>query len=230
MPHCVTTRDLAPDERAVLLRSLRMTADSWAWVLLPMVAVGGMLFFLGKLASGLLGAQHLPLVLGGAGALAGVWPSVLIYRSFRRAQSLAWGDASLGRVEVVEVTDPVVVQQEEYNDEGPIYYLDIGGGKIMFVWGQWMFDPNVFPGNHWHAAADNDDEPLPFPSSHFRLHRAPTSGRVLRVENLGTRVQPTKTIPVKAVALSNLRECEIASGSLDDLPAVVARFATQDGR
>jgi len=186
-----------------------------------MFGAGSLFFFLGKLIAKLTSAPHLPLILGIVGALAGIWPSILFFRAFARARTQSQGDVNLGAVEVFEVTDPIVVKQEEYNDEGPIYYLDIGEGKIMFLCGQWMFDPHIVPDG---PSQVPDDETMAFPSSHFRLHRVPTSGDVIRVENLGKPVAPVKTIPAKAVAIPACRASEIVEGSLEDLPAVLARF------
>lgn len=111
--------------------------------------------------------------------------------------------------------------QKEYNDEGPIYYLDIGDHKVLFLWGQWVYDPSVFPGSAWHSRVPIEESVLPFPCSHFRLHRCPHSGRVLRVEILGSPIEPVRTLGVHEIPLCGLRESEVLEGGLDDLFSVM---------
>jgi len=97
-------------------------------------------------------------------------------------------------------------------------------GKILFLWGQWLYDPHVFPDSLWHQSSGDDK--LTFPSSRFILQRSVALGRVLRVELSGPLVLPIRTLPADEIPLHGLRESEIIEGSLDNLHEVMARFTT----
>jgi hypothetical protein len=206
-----------------LRRSVRMTADNWAWVGVPVIASGFGAYLVGRLLTHALPLVQLPQVLAIVGAALGSVPSLWVYRSFALNRARVLKDARDSEVEVFDIEDPIVVTQEESNDEGPIYYLDIGANKVLFLWGQWAYDPHVFPDSAWHSGSQEDESAFPFPSSRFRLHRAPGSGRVLRVDVLGTPVKPIKVLKSQEILLSGLRESELLEGSLDELPGAIAR-------
>jgi hypothetical protein len=225
MPHTLTHRPLLPLEATSLRRSVRMTADNWAWVGTPVISFGFGAYLIGKLLTRVLPLEHLPQILAIVGAALGIVPSLWVYRSFALGRARVLKDVLETGVEVFDVEDPVVVTQEEYNDEGPIYYLDIGDNKVLFLWGQWVYDPHVFPDSAWHSGNEEDEGAFPFPSSRFRLHRAPCSGRVLRLELLGTPVKPIKVLKRQEILLSGLRESELLEGSLNELSAAIARVS-----
>jgi hypothetical protein len=216
MAHEITRRALLPEEAAVLRDSIRMTADNWTWVAMPVIASGFFAFLVGKLLAYVLEWNHLPPILALSGVGLGIIPSVWLYRMFALERTEVISDLTGGSVEVVDVCDPVLVSQEEYNSEGPICYLDIGRNKILFLWGQGMYDPHVFPGSAGHSDPAQPDQ-CPFPCSRFRLHRIPESGRVLRVELQGNPVAPNKMLKWRDIPLSGLRPSEILDGTLDEL-------------
>ncbi len=202
-------------------RSGRFTADSWAWIALPSFVLGGLGYVLGKFLASPLHAPTLRWLLGLFGVLVGLPASVWVYRSFSLERRRTTVDAQSGDVQIIHVLDPIVVTQEEYNDEGPIYYLDIGMGQLLLLWGQWVYDSEVFPDSPWHASSPDDESGIPFPTSDFRLHRSPSSGRVLRVELSGVPITPIKVLKPQDVVLSGLRESELFAGSLSDLPSAI---------
>ena len=233
--HTIQVRPMTEVERRSARTAGQFTPDHWAWVLLPILASSFIGWLLGLairrfLAPGLL---ELPIFLACAAGFAAIFGSIFVYRIFARTHEEARADVNAATVEVIEVSEPVVVQQEESNDEGPIFYFDIGGGKLLFLWGQWLYDSDIF-WHDGHSFAEDDgyerledvleesSEP-PFPNSHFVLHRTTNLGIVTRIDLRGERVTPQSVIPATAVRLSALPPSCILTGSLQDLQAAVAR-------
>ena len=150
-----------------------------------------------------------------------------------RMRRLAREDRERGEVEILHVKDPVVVRQDEFNDEGPILYFDMGEDKILFLWGQWLLDPETY-GAVVEALPEDLDVPehingLPalyaFPSSEFIITRLPASGKVFRIEVLGPYLPPTRTIGRKEIRINALGPSAILNGSLDSLHAVMSAYS-----
>jgi hypothetical protein len=205
---------MSVEECERLSRAIWMSADNWAWVIAP---TAGFAFFGLGIGSGIewalakVGWSVAPYLHWSLVAIAippGVRVSYLLLRSFRVSAAEAERDISKGLVEVIQVRDPVYVEQAEYEDEGPILFFDIGNNKILFLSGQWLYDQSP-----------------PFPSTQFTIHRSAVLGRVFKIDASGERLQPQRTLPCSSVPVSNLRESELLDGSLNDLPAAVA-YAT----
>jgi hypothetical protein len=134
-------------------------------------------------------------------------------------------DQERGEAQILHVKDPIIVQQDVYNDEGPILYFDMGEGKILFLWGQWLLDAETYGAAVEELPEDLDvpehlnglPDPYAFPNSEFKITRMPRSGKVLRIEVLGTYLPPTRTIGRKEVRIHVLGPSAILSGSLDSL-------------
>jgi hypothetical protein len=149
--------------------------------------------------------------------------------TFLRMRQFVKEDLERGEVQILHVKDPVVVRQDEYNDEGPILFFDIGGGKILFLWGQWLLDPETYGAPVEELPDDLDvpehinglPDPYAFPSSEFTITRLPRSGNVLRTEVLGTYLPPARTVGRKEVRLIALGPSAILNGSLDALHTAV---------
>ncbi len=102
----------------------------------------------------------------------------------------------------------------EWNDEGPIIFLDAGTGEVLFLVGQWMCQGLMKVSDR--AFADWDGE-----TSFFKgicLRRAPRSGLVLSLEVTDSElVRSERSIPHKAIWY--LGESCFVPGSLDTLEA-----------
>jgi len=231
MAFTASTRPLTARERERLRASSRLSVDDWAWVLIPGPAFG----FLGYLVG--LGAEwgfskvapYPRIGLAAAGACFGLFLSVCIYRVLRDAANAVKADLGDGRVQVIEVTDASVVQQGEYGDEGPILYFELDGETILFMCGQWLFDPHVY-GAEEHIVADDaetflnaQDREFAFPCTDFTVHRCPESRRVVKIDTGGEPLSPIRTLDWGDVRLQDVGNCEILRGTLDDLPSVMAR-------
>ena len=94
----------------------------------------------------------------------------------------------------MRVENARLIEQEPGNDEGPIYYFGIGGGKVLCLRGQWMNDLD------YGLAADDPerDLPSPFPTSSFTVHRVPLGGHVLRIEQIGEPLTAEAVLPFKS--------------------------------
>jgi hypothetical protein len=227
---------MTAEEKEAIFRYGQMTADDWAWVLLPVLAIGffGWLLGLGvrKVVDPGPVVHSLPVLLGCAGGALGIVGSIFAHRMFEKTRRESRVDIATGEVEVIEVESPTVVQQEETGDEGPIYYFDIGDGKLLFLWGQWLYDPHVYRVGdrsfvdemEFESIADIPDEPdePPFPNSHFRIHRATHLGHVLSIELFGERLAPDRIIPASAVRLVAVPPSCILRGSLSNLQDAIA--------
>lgn len=235
MAFTVSTRSLSPRERGRHRVSSRLSVDDWAWVLIPAPTVG----FLGYLVGlgvewlfslfGLAAAPYPHVGLAGGGACFGLFLCVCIYRGLRGAANAVKADLENGLVQVIEVSGARVVQQEEYNDEGPILYFELDGETVLFLCGQWLFDPHVY-GAEDHVVPDDaetflnaQDLPFAFPSTDFTVHCCRESRRVVKIDVRGEPLSPMRTLGWGDVPLQNVGDCEILRGTLDDLPSAMAR-------
>jgi hypothetical protein len=116
-------------------------------------------------------------------------------------------------VEVLTVEMGRLAVGEEWNDEGPILFFELGHGELLVLWGQWLYDPHVVTSelldidalwerNRWFK--------------HFELVRSPFSGLVLSLKSIGSET-------VTSVGMVRARQClpprpsELFQGSLDAL-------------
>jgi len=130
-------------------------------------------------------------------------------------------------VEEIHVTVPRVVEIGFINGNAPILAIDIGGGTILFLQGQWLLECGTYgaeiPRN------DEGDEvfnglppPYAFPCSDFTVTRFPYSGEVLRIRVAGNYLAPTAGVEALKPEY-RFQPCEVFSGSLDDINGVLAR-------
>jgi hypothetical protein len=95
-------------------------------------------------------------------------------------------------------------------EEAPSYFLDVGGGQVLFLNGQHL---NQSPGEA------EDAEPA-FPCTFFNMVQAPHSKLILEVECLGEPLTPSRTLDPEDKYLSGIylpQDGEILSASLTTL-------------
>lgn len=139
---------------------------------------------MGALAGVLLDWLNLPqpttmlLIVGALGglflAMFYTWKEI---SSVRRQRSMYKEDLAANLVDVLYCEPLASVRIEEYEDEGPGFFLDVGDGSVIFLQGQYL-DENV------HGQR--------FPSSQFRLERAPKSNLVFSLECTGQYQPPMR--------------------------------------
>jgi hypothetical protein len=144
---------------------------------------------------------------------------VWILRSEGTRSARVLGDPADPTIEVIEVWDPVAVEQEDRN---PLYYLDIGGDRILLLSGQQFYTvPTFKDGRPWPEQETEEWQP-PFLTSHFVLHRARASGNVLRIDVHGDPIAVSRTLPHGAIPTDDIESLVIV-GRLDDLANAVVR-------
>ena len=120
-------------------------------------------------------------------------------------------DTDGGTVEVLTVEVKRYAVGEECNDEGPIFFFELGHNELLVLWGQWLYDPHVvttefididllWERNSWFKC--------------FELVRSPSSGLVLSLKSIGREtansagtVNDGQRLPAKP--------SEVFQGSLD---------------
>ena len=117
----------------------------------------------------------------GAGGLAG---HLYLRRLFARAAAADHAsrqrDREAGEVDETEfeIVDAIEVREEE--DEGRHFYLQLADGRVLFLSGQYLYDP-VDSGR--------------FPSARVIVVRAPNSGIVLSMRPHGPYLAPSAVRP-----------------------------------
>jgi hypothetical protein len=116
------------------------------------------------------------------GFVAGFTIGIVILRkergSFRQRRASYRRDFEAGEVEILHCTATGALKVEEFEDEGPGFFLSVEDSKVLFLQGQYLFEL---------------DESRLFPSSVFEVVRAPHSGLVLGVNCLGDAILPART-------------------------------------
>lgn len=134
-------------------------------------------------------------------------------------------DRAEDAAQVIEVWDPVAVRQDDV--EELIYFLDIGGGKVLGIAGHDLEEiPEMRLGRPWPPReADRSPGPwqAPFLNTHFVLHRGRQSGHILRVDVLGEPIEVERVLPVGTVPLKDSRPSYLVDGSLATLADDLAR-------
>lgn len=235
MAYTVSTRSLKPAEQERLRASSRLSLDDWTWVLVPGPSFGFLGYIVGLGVEWMFSrftldvAPYARIGLAILGVCIGLVAVVYLYRVLTAAANAAKSDLENECVQIIHVTDARVIQQHEYNDEGPILYFDLDDETILFVWGQWLFDPHTY-GAESHTIPDDSetflnaqDRRFAFPCTEFTIHRSPELGRVLKIETNGKPLSPIKTLDWRDIPLQNLADCEILQGSFDDLRGAMAR-------
>jgi len=148
---------------------------SAAWIAATLALAGLGLFYVATGARTL--GQSLFVLLAGVG---GFTAYLCLRRLFTRA---AAADRSAGRRDVearevdhtrFEIIDAIEVAEEE--DEGKHYYLRLADGRVLFLSGQYLYEP-VASGR--------------FPSTRITVVRAPDSGVVLSLRPEGDVLAPS---------------------------------------
>ena len=223
--HVVSSRPLEGEERDQLRLPPHAKVDEWGCAL-SVLAIAAMLGC--GLGAGLqiwfrilTRMSFLPLVTSAIVVVFAWRVAGAIRRTQRETHDRLTQDHEEDAAEVVEVWDAVAVQQEAHDDEGPIYFLDIGDGRILVLCGPELYDtPEFRTGRPWPPREEDHEgrewEP-PFLNSHFVLHRGRRSGRILRVDVLGEPIPVTRVLPKGAVPLDFERTAAIVDGSLETL-------------
>jgi hypothetical protein len=193
-------------------------------------------FLLAKLFSGVAGGSDLGRALGWtAGAASFVAAELAFRRSLRAAREASEKDLAGGEVEVVRVeTDRAIALEGDHSSVHPALAVDVGGGKVLFLCGQWAWDEERFgaepaPDDEGEAWWNRCRPPHAFPSRRFTLTRLPSTGEVLRIDVEGEYLEPEQRPDVVVeLASRNPKPSQLLTGSLDDLEAALPPVQPKD--
>jgi len=98
-------------------------------------------------------------------------------------------DLQRGEIEVLEVKASAVVRIGLINDNEPILCFQIDSDEILFLQGQYMYDPHIYGQEHEVTASESEyfrsvncmQGKMAFPNSSFIIRRLPLNGRVLSI-------------------------------------------------
>ena len=178
------SREMSMEERQLLADAAGGSKVSLIqlFILFAGIPLAGLMT--GALAGVLLDWLNLPLpttMLLIVGAVGGLFLAMFLtwkeISSVRRQRSMYKEDLAANLVDVLYCQPLASVRIEEYEDEGPGFFLDVGDGDILFLQGQYL---------------DETVHGQRFPSSAFRLQRAPKSNLVFSLECTGQYQPPMR--------------------------------------
>ena len=180
MPPSTTTRKPTAEERALLGRpSVRLFG--WWTGLVSAACVFALVFLVVALAAVALPYTVVVRTALVAAALMSVGWYVWVQRKVRvsqreqEAQSARELATAQVRSTIYTIKDAVAV--EEFEDDGPSYYLLLDDGRTLFLSGQYLYEP-VESGFPWQS---------------FEVVRAASGNWVLRIVPLGPPLKPSQT-------------------------------------
>jgi hypothetical protein len=142
--------------------------------------------------------------------------SILRHRRDCKKRECRIGEAEA--IEVIEVHALEVVKLEFPGSTGPALCFQLPGEQILFLYGQWLFEPALYRapapvGDGNQERFNLSDDPFGFPSDSFALHRWRGEVRPFWIEVRGSYLAPRPG----AVPLPNwvrIREVEILAGTI----------------
>ncbi len=173
------------DKEKVYLRNLA-SSDSGIWVsLINVVFVFSVVFFI---CYAIIYMTHLPktpwigisAVFGLACGLSLVTYMRLFVRKGAYYFEKVSQDLSNGKAEIRTYQILDAIKREEYEDEGIHFYLELSNGSVLFLSGQYLYEPD---GSHR------------FPSAEVQITRAPISNIVFDFKCSGKYFAPTAILP-----------------------------------
>lgn len=234
MTHSITTRQLSDSERRDLWRrepdSFLVGAlgcsGGYFVAFLIVIALARIAESFGLRAWG---APAFFWILSLIPAAAGLAILATILRRRAAARKARNREMDTGEVQMLRVEGARVLVHEAHNDEGPIYYFDIGDRKVLCLRGQWMLD--LDHGRTDEQSLDPHDDSAPLPSSSFTVHRLPAGGDVLTIEAIGEGLAPEGVLSLDAalpswmapVRRNWLADSLLLDGDFDELVALCRR-------
>lgn len=193
-----------------------LAALTLAAALVSCALCGGLAGVVGTLPRLLLSAALLAALLWPVN-LAGSW----LLR--RRAAQLAGVEVEILQVEC----ERAVALEGEHSSVDPALLVEIGGGKLLFLCGQWAWDPATY-GAGDDASSSEDTQawnrlfpPHEFPARRFTLTRLPLTGQVLGIRIEGPTLLPERSLQVE-LAARRPRRSDVVTGSLGDVEGALA--------
>ncbi|MCE9635571.1 MAG: hypothetical protein K8T90_07695 [Planctomycetes bacterium] len=238
--HSVTTSAPTPDEARVMKDETKQGVANWGCLGAFCAGLGYALWLGGGWIAGLISADATR-----TGNVVGALLGVVVFarlaisfgRSFRRESERAKSAKDAGVVEEIRVQHASRAVQWEglHSSMDPAICIDIGGGRLLRLLGQWMhYREKVFraPTGAVPEQSDEADEkyvngmppPWSFPSTTFTMRRVPETGTVLSVRVEGAHLEPTQSdFDFESLRLDDMPRSSILEGTLADLGSAVRR-------
>jgi hypothetical protein len=237
--HSVTTSAPTLDEARVMKRDTKQGIANWGCISAFCIGLGYALWLAGGWVAGLFSADATRTG-NFVGALLGVavfaWSATSFGRMLRRDAERAESAQDAGVVQEIRVRAGRAVQWEGLHSSiDPAVCIDIGGGRLLLLLGQWMYyRERVFsvPAGAVPEQSDELDEkylngmppPWSFPSTAFTIRRVPDTGTVLSIRVEGTYLEPVPSdFDFESLRLDDMPRSSVLEGSLSDLASAVRR-------
>ncbi|MDH5509782.1 MAG: hypothetical protein OEZ32_05430 [Nitrospinota bacterium] len=140
-------------------------------------------------------------------------------------------DLLSGTVQQIHVKNPTAILLGYNNTVDPLLALDLGEGKILYLYGQWMFDNRIFGAPEFDQEVLDEEnlqkrvngmpDPYGFPSTEFTLVRMRHCGRVLSVSVVGEYLPPEERTQTLLEPCEYLNESELFDGGIQDIAFLI---------
>jgi len=153
-----------------------------------------------------------------------------LIRSNRDRRDDGIKDLQRGEIEVLEVKASAVVRIGLINDNEPILCFQIDSDKILYLQGQYMYDPHIYGQENESSASESEDlksvncmsGKMAFPNSGFIIRRLPLNGRVLGITLNGEEMDYGAEIDALKPGY-NFPDSIVIHGSLEFIPEALDR-------
>lgn len=230
--HTITTRPPTPEEQRSIDRGAKPDLASSGCLILFFGVLPYFLF--GRFGAWL--GRHVSPREAERGLLIGRLAAVLLFVAMlgtflsqeRRRRKRAHKDLAEATIQEIAVTDARVIEIGAINDIEPIFVFDIGGGKLLYLQGQWLREESIYGAPRVDGDPDGRflnglDAPYSFPSTSFTVVRLPNTGRVLSIRPSGTYLPPIGN-PVEALRKEyDFGQSSVFDGDLESISEVLAR-------
>ena len=124
---------------------------------------------------------------------------------------------ALGGGPVEEITVEAAGLVESELGSNPIYVFQVDPDRLLVLFGQWMYQPDVYIDGERSIDADGVPD-YGFPSDAFVLTREPVTGTVLALVPKGAPLTPQRTVPSSSLSFPKEgMDCWLVDGRIADL-------------
>jgi len=154
--------------------------------------------------------------------------SLVSFRRYAKLEAaLLKADFESQQIQEIHIENAPVIQVEAVSDKLPVVCFDIGDNRLLFLWGQWLTEPETYGMTGNFEDTDEDEthlnyirDPYGFPSTKFVIVRAPNSGFVFKIEIKGSYLSPSKIARALKVGY-DLGDSELLVGNIEELPQLL---------
>lgn len=219
--HTLKRRAMTPAEVNLARQQARSDGGLWFLTVVSCIGVWGA----GALGGDLFGPTGRFAGMGLSAGL-GLMLGFSFYRHNAKARRRFEADLRTNEVEELTLeTERVLALEVDHSSVDPALVLELGGGQLLLLCGQWARKPETYGGGE--PAPEIEEElwwnglkpPHAFPTRRCIITRLAHSGEVLRIEPQGDYLKPEE----RSVDLAKRapRPSELLTGSLDAVDAAL---------